>query len=153
MSRVHRDPPDVSGFSSILVRRAAGALVAPAFIVGGVLVLRGEAEGGDGFAAAVAISLGVILRSLGGRSDLTQMRTIYVARYLAAFGAGLVALFVLVPALVADAPLQPLPSGEPPKFGVLPLSSVTAFDVAVALLVTGVVLAIVGSILREVEEE
>jgi multicomponent Na+:H+ antiporter subunit B len=144
-------PPPVEGFSSILVRRAAGALVAPAFVVAGVLLLRGEAEGGDGFAAAVAVALGVVLRSLAREADVTQARPILVARWLAVAGLGLITLAVVVPALAGGAPLSAAPEGTPPKLGVLALSTVTLFDAAVALVVSGMVLSVVGAILREVD--
>lgn len=140
--------PPTEGFSSALVAGAARVLAGPAFVVGGVFLLRGEAEGGDGFAAAVAIVLGLVLRDLAGDADLQHERVLRAGRRAAA--AGLLGLTVALvgPALAGEPPLTTAPGGAPPKLGVLPISTATLFDLGVAVIVVGVATTILGSILR-----
>jgi multisubunit Na+/H+ antiporter MnhB subunit len=134
----------------------ARSLLAPTLVVAVAILVKGYAGVGDGFAAGIVASLGVLLQVVAFgerevRSVLPLDRGPAVAVAGLAIGVGVLA----VPLLFGGAPLEhwPPPGEEPVHVGTLELITAVVFDVAVFLLVLGSAVAIIESLLRGEEEE
>ena len=141
---------------TILVSRI---ITAPILIFAFATLVRGYSGVGDGFAAGLIAALAVLLQypALGPEA---ARRLLPVARARALARGGLLAALVLafVPLIFGDPPLThaPEPGKEATHVGSIELTTAFAFDVAICVLVVGVVVTIfdaLAAVAAEREEE
>ena len=138
--------------TSVLTRMVARGLLAPAFIVAAAIVVKGYVDVGDGFAAGVVATLGVLLQYVGcSREEAEELFIVRRAPEVALLGLALALAVALVPWLAGDAILQhsPAPGSEPIYLGTVELITAVLFDVGIFGLVLGAALAIIDAIARE----
>ncbi len=120
---------------------AVTRLIVPVtFVVGFAVLIKGYADTGDGFAAGVIVSLGVILLyTAAGKDYAEQTVNFRHAPRLAMAGLLLALIVAFVPVLFGDPILthQPRPGADYVSFGTIELLTAVAFDVGVFLLVVG----------------
>lgn len=127
---------------SALIQLVARLLLPVSLVLAAALVVRGLTGTGDGFAAGVVAALGILAQPLAfGRRRALQLTSV---RRLAAFAIGGLATalaIAFVPVLRGEALFtHSPPAGESPiRLGTLELTTSLAFDVAIGLLVVGVV--------------
>lgn len=123
---------------TILVQMIARLLLLPIFMTAAAVLVKGYADTGDGFAAAVIAAFGVLLQYVAfGYQVAGRIR---LARWLPLIGASgllLALLTAFVPVLLGEAPLThfPEPGGNVIHLGTLELLTAVLFDVGVFLLV------------------
>ncbi len=141
---------------TVLVSRL---VTAPIVMVALAMLVRGYKGVGDGFAAGLVAALAVLLLypAIG---PTAARRLLPVERARAAARNALVAavLLALVPLAFGDAPLThaPAPGDEPAHVGSIELTTAFAFDLAICVLVVGVVVTIfdaLAAVAAEREEE
>jgi multisubunit Na+/H+ antiporter MnhB subunit len=138
--------------TTILTRTVTRALLAPVFAVAAAILVKGYADVGDGFAAGVVATLGVLLQYVGSsREEAEELLVVRRAPEIALGGLALALAVALVPWLAGDAILQhsPAPGSEPIYLGTLELITAVLFDVGIFGLVLGAALAIIDAIARE----
>jgi multicomponent Na+:H+ antiporter subunit B len=131
---------------TVLIRAGARLLLAPALMVAAAVIVKGYADVGDGFSAAVIVGLGLAVQylALGPREAERALPFLRFAPAAAVTGL-LIALAVGFAPLLAG---QPVFSHWPPKdvkpvtVGTLELITAVALDVGVFLLVTGVLVVL-----------
>jgi multisubunit Na+/H+ antiporter MnhB subunit len=133
----------------------APRLLGPAIMVGLATVIKGYADVGDGFSAAVIVTLAISLRyvTLGWQRAERSLPVLRYAPQVATAGL-LIALAVgFFPMLQGNPPFTHLPGpGEPvTKIGTLELITPVLFDLGLFLLVTGSLIALVHNLARLVE--
>lgn len=137
--------------NTVLTRAVARLLLAPILVVAVAVLVKGYADVGDGFAAGAIAALGLLLQYLAfGRAEAERLLPIRLVPAGAFVGllAGLAVAFA--PLLRGDAVLAhlPPPGAKAVKVGTLELVTAVAFDVAVFLLVLGVVLGVIHAVAR-----
>ena len=138
--------------TTILTRTVSRALLAPVLAVAAAILVKGYADVGDGFAAAVVAALGVLLQYVGcSREEAERLLIVRRAPELAFGGLSLALAVALVPWLAGGAVLQhsPRPGSEPIYLGTLELITAVAFDVGIFGLVLGAAVAVIDLIARE----
>ena len=133
----------------------APRLLGPAIMVGLAIVIKGYADVGDGFSAAVIVTLAISLRyvTLGWQRAERSLPILRYAPQVATAGL-LIALAVgFFPMLQGNPPFTHLPGpGESvTKIGTLELITQVLFDLGLFLLVTGSLIALVHNLARLVE--
>jgi multisubunit Na+/H+ antiporter MnhB subunit len=142
--------------TSVLTRMVARALLAPAFIVAAAILVKGYIDVGDGFAAGIVASLGVLLQYLAfGRDVVADALPVHRAHGVALAGLALAVAVLVVPFATGGAPLEHWPpAGDKPVYvGSLELITAVAFDVGVFLLVLGAAVAIIDALAAVTGEE
>jgi len=141
--------------TSVLTRMVARGLLAPTLVVAAAILVKGYADVGDGFAAGIVASLGILLQFLAfGRDDVAAALPISHARAVALCGLAIgVAVFTL-PLLFGGAPLEhwPAPGQSPVHIGSLELITAVVFDIGVFLLVFGCAVTIIDALADAPEE-
>lgn len=135
---------------SLPARRIASRLLAPAWAVALAMLLKGHAEAGDGFSAAVVAGAALLLHALVlGTGATRRLRAASRAPALCALGLGLILAVVFAPLLAGHPPLHhvPEPGSKPPALGVLELHSGFVLDVGVFLGVLGFILGATDGLL------
>lgn len=142
--------------TTLLTRLVARLLLAPVLMIAAAVLVKGYADVGDGFAAGIVASLGVLLQYVAFGRDAVA-RALPVARAPEAAFAGLaVALVVaLVPLARGEALLThaPPPGADVVHVGTLELVTAVAFDVGVFVLVLGAAVGIIDLIARAADDE
>lgn len=125
---------------SPIIEVVAPRLLGPALMVAAAIVVKGYADVGDGFSAAVIVALAIALRyiALGAERAERGLPILRRAPALAACGLLLALAVGFFPVIGGDPPFTHLPPpGEPVvKVGTLELITAVAFDVGLFLLVT-----------------
>jgi multisubunit Na+/H+ antiporter MnhB subunit len=141
--------------TTVLTQTVARLLLAPILVVAVAVLVNGYANVGDGFSAGVIAALGILLQYLAfGREQterLLRLRLVPAGAFLGLLGALAVAL---VPLARGDAIFthSPGPGESVVHIGRLELITAVAFDVAVFVLVLGVVVGFVHAIASTDEE-
>lgn len=141
--------------TTVLTRMVARALLAPVLVVSAAILVRGYADVGDGFAAGIIATLGILLQYLAfGRREVESAFPIERAPAVAMAGLAIAVAVFAVPFLLGGAPLEhwPPPGGEVIHVGSLELITAVAFDVGVFLLVVGAMTTIID-VLAALEDE
>ncbi len=134
--------------TSVLTRMVARALLAPAFVVAAAILVKGYVDVGDGFAAGIVASLGVLLQYIAfGRAAVADGLPVHRASTVAFAGLGVAVAVLVLPFLAGGAPFEHWPpAGDKPVYiGSLELVTAVAFDVGVFLLVLGAAIAIIDA--------
>jgi multisubunit Na+/H+ antiporter MnhB subunit len=135
--------------TSVLTRSISRGLLAPILVVSVAILVKGYADVGDGFAAGIVASLGVLLQFVAfGRERVAALLPVRAAPLLAMAGLGVAVAVFAVPVLAGGAPLEhwPPPGQEPMHVGSLELITAVVFDVGVFLLVLGSAVAIIDAL-------
>ncbi len=140
---------------SPIVAVIAPRLLGPAVMVGLAVIVKGYADVGDGFSAAVIVTLAISLRyvTLGWERAERSLPVLRHAPVVAIAGL-LIALAVgFFPMLGGNPPFTHVPViGEPvTKIGTLELITPVAFDLGLFLLVTGSLIVLLHNLARLVE--
>lgn len=133
----------------------APRLLGPAVMLGLAVVVKSYADVGDGFSAAVIVTLAISLRyiTLGWEHAERSLPVLRHAPVVAITGL-LIALAVgFFPLLQGNPPFThfPGPGEAAMKIGTLELITPVAFDLGLFLLVTGSLVALVHNLARLVE--
>ena len=127
---------------TVVIERLAQRLLAPALIVAAALIVKGYADVGDGFSAGVIVALAIALQYIAlGAERVEAMLPVLRAAPAAAIGGLLVALAVGFSGLLGDDPpftYLPHPGDEPVHVGSLEVIAAVAYDLALFVLVVGV---------------
>ena len=141
---------------SPLLRGVARLLFAPSLVVAAAMIVKGYTDVGDGFAAGVIVALAVSVQyvAVGPEAAEQALPVLRRAPEVAAGGLLLGLATGFFPLLLGEPVFshQP-PPGEPPvKIGTLELITAVLFDLAVFLLVVGVLVQLVHHLASEEEE-
>ncbi len=141
----------------VIVRGVARLLLTPSIAVAAALLVKGSAEVGDGFSAGMIISLTISLQYVAMGTSATE-RTLPLLRFSPALVLGglLLALATaFFPLAWGEPPLshKPGPGESVPTVGTLELFTPLAFDVAILLLVVGVLTTILHQFANTEPEE
>lgn len=133
----------------------APRLLGPAVMVALAVIVKGYADVGDGFSAAVIVTLAVSLRyvTLGWERAERSLPLLRHAPQIATAGL-LIALAVgFFPMLQGNPPFTHLPGidASVTKIGTLELITPVLFDLGLFLLVTGSLIALIHNLARLVE--
>jgi multisubunit Na+/H+ antiporter MnhB subunit len=136
---------------TILTQMIARLLLLPIFMTAAAVLIKGYADTGDGFAAAVIAAFGVLLQyvafgyQVAGRIRLAQWLPL-----ISSAGLLLALLTAFVPTLLGEAPLTHFPEsgGNVIHLGTLELITAVLFDVGVFLLVFGFAVGAIDLIAR-----
>jgi multisubunit Na+/H+ antiporter MnhB subunit len=137
----------------------ARLVTAPILIFAFATLVRGYSGVGDGFAAGLIAALAVLLQYPAlGPEAARRLLPVERARVLARGGLLAAIVLAFVPLLFGDPPLThaPPPGTEAAHVGSIELTTAFAFDVAIAVLVVGVVVTIfdaLAAVAREREDE
>lgn len=132
-----------------LTRTVARRLLAPILAVAAAVLVKGYADVGDGFAAGLVASLGVLLQySVFGRDAVYSLLPVRHAERIAFAGLGIAVAVAMVPLLRGEPPLAhaPAPGAHVTTIGTLELTTAVAFDAGVFLLVVGATVTIIDRI-------
>ena len=135
--------------TSVLTRIVSRALLAPTLVVAVALLVKGYADVGDGFAAGIVASLGILLQFLAfGRDEVAAALPIRHAQAIALCGLAVGVAVFAVPLLFGGAPLEHWPPAAraPVHIGSLELITAVAFDIGVFLLVLGCAVTIIDAL-------
>ncbi|MFP5363288.1 MAG: MnhB domain-containing protein [Thermoleophilia bacterium] len=135
--------------TSVLTRMVSRALLAPTLVVAAAILVKGYSDVGDGFAAGIVASLGILLQFVAfGRDEVAGALPIRHAQAVALCGLGLGVVVFAAPLLFGGAPLEHWPAAEqePVHIGSLELITAVAFDVGVFLLVLGCAVTIINAL-------
>jgi multisubunit Na+/H+ antiporter MnhB subunit len=141
---------------TILVSRL---VTAPIVIFAFATLVRGYKGVGDGFAAGLIAALAVLLQYPAlGPNAARQLLPVHRARALARGGLVAAVVLAFAPLAFGDPPLThaPEPGSEPSHIGSIELTTAFAFDLAIAVLVVGVVVTIfdaLAAVAAEREED
>lgn len=142
--------------STVMTQAVARLLLAPILLVAVAVLVKGYTGVGDGFSAGVIAALGFALQLFAfGRDEaggLLPRRRAYAA---AATGLALALAIAFLPILFGRPVLTHVPGADTKvvKLGSLELISAFAYDVALALLVFGVVVGILDAWAGAAQEE
>ena len=133
----------------------APRLLGPAVMVGLAIVIKGYADVGDGFSAAVIVTLAVSLRyvTLGWEGAERSLPVLRHAPGVAVAGLLIAIAVGFFPMLQGKPPFSHLPGiGEAvTKIGTLELITPVLFDLGLFLLVTGSLIVLLHNLSRLVE--
>ena len=144
------------GTTSVLTETVARVLLLPTVVAAFAILVKGYAQPGDGFAAGVVASLGVLLQHLAlGRRQAERLAVVRHAPALTGAGLGLALLVATVPLFLGDPVLThyPRPGGHVIHLGTLELITPVLFDVGIFLLVFGFVVGAMNAFARTISEE
>jgi multisubunit Na+/H+ antiporter MnhB subunit len=139
-----------------LSRAVARLLLAPVLVVALAVLVKGYVDVGDGFAAGIMASLGVLLQYVVfGRPAVASALPVHRAPALAFAGLGVAVAVALAPLLFGGTLLEhaPPPGAEVVTVGTVELITAVAFDVGVFLLVLGAAVGIIDVLAQGREEE
>lgn len=142
--------------TTVLTQLVARSLLAPTLVVAAAILVKGYSSVGDGFAAAIVASLGILLQFLAfGRDRVAAVLPIRRAPVVALCGLGVAVIVFAAPLLLGGAPLEhwPPPSQAPIHIGSLELITAVVFDVGVFLLVFGAAVTIIDALATTAEED
>lgn len=142
--------------STVLTQTVARLLLAPLLVIAAAILIKGYADVGDGFSAGVIAALGFALQLFAfGRDEAGGLMPRRRAYASAVTGLALALVVAFVPLLRGDPVLTHLPGAqtEVTKLGSLELITAFAFDVALALLVFGVVAGVLDALAEAAERE
>lgn len=137
--------------TTVMTRVIARLLLAPTWMVAAAVLVKGYADAGDGFSAAVIAALGVLLQYLTiGTRESGRLAPVRYAREIALAGLVLALLVTFVPVVRGDPPLthSPAPNARVTYLGSLELVTAVAFDLGVFLLVFGFAVGAIDLIAR-----
>jgi multicomponent Na+:H+ antiporter subunit B len=137
---------------SVLTEAVARLLLAPAVMVAAAILVKGYADVGDGFSAAVIVSLAVACQylALGAERAEQELPLLRHAPRVAVAGV-LVALAAGFFGLVAGEPPfshEPAPGVRPVVIGRLELMTPVLFDVGVFMIVAGSLVTLLHTLAR-----
>ncbi len=144
------------GTTSVLTEMVARLLLLPTVVAAFAILVKGYAEPGDGFAAGVVASLGVLLQHLAfGHSQAEKLAVVRHAPAIAGAGLVLALLVATVPLFLGEPILThyPRPGGHVIYLGTLELITPVVFDVGIFLLVFGFVVGTMNAFARTISEE
>jgi multisubunit Na+/H+ antiporter MnhB subunit len=120
----------------------APRLLGPAVMVAAAIIVKGYTDVGDGFSAGVIVALAIALRyiTLGPERTQRGLPILRLAPALAAAGLLMCLAAGFFPVLLGEPPFThfPRPGVDVVKLGTLELTTAVAFDVALFMLVAGV---------------
>ena len=149
-------PPYAAGTTSVLTETVARVLLLPTVVAAVAILVKGYAQPGDGFAAGVVASLGIMLQHLAlGRREAEKLAVVRHAPLLTGAGLGLSLLVATVPLFLGDPVLThyPRPGGHVVHLGTLELITPVLFDVGIFLMVFGFVVGAMNAFARTIAEE
>lgn len=133
-----------------MISLVARALLGPVLVVAAALLVRGQAEGGGGFAAGVTAGLGVLLQyvALGFAEAERRVPRVLRSFRVALAGLALTALVAFLPLAAGEPPVshRPGPGARMIALGPLELHSALVFELGLALATFGFVVAAVRRI-------
>ena len=137
---------------SPVIEVVAPRLLGPAVMVAAAIIVKGYADVGDGFSAAVIVSLAVALRyvTLGAENAERSLRilrhapAVTTGGLLVALGAGFAGVAFGYPPFTHFPP----PGADVVKIGTLELITAVAFDIGLFLLVTGALVVLLHHLAR-----
>lgn len=141
--------------TSVLTRMVARALLAPTLAVAVAILVKGYSDVGDGFAAGIVASLGILLQFVAfGRDEVAAALPIRHAQAIALCGLAIGVLVLTAPLLFGGAPLEHWPPATQPALhiGSVELITAVAFDVGVFLLVLGGAVTIIDALATTEQE-
>ena len=144
------------GSTSVLTRFVARLLLLPTIIAAFAVLVKGYVQPGDGFAAGVICSLGVLLQFLTlGRDEAEKLGVVRHAATLAGAGLILSLLVAAVPLVLGDPVLThyPRPGEKVIHLGTLELITPVLFDIGIFLLVFGFAVGSIDAFARTISEE
>ena len=141
--------------TSPLTLLVARLLTAPILMFAVATLVRGYSGVGDGFAAGLIAALAVLLQYPAlGPAGARRLLPVGRARAFARGGLLAAVVLALVPLAFGDPVLThaPPPGNEPVHIGAIELTTAFAFDVAICILVVGVVVTIFDALAAVAEE-
>ena len=144
------------GATSVLTQMVAKVLLLPTVVAAFAILIKGYAQPGDGFAAGVVASLGILLQYLAlGRREAGKLAVIRHAPAYAGAGLTLVLLVAMVPLFLGDPILTHYPrsGGHVIYLGTLELITPVIFDVGIFLMVFGFVVGTMNTFAQKIFEE
>jgi multicomponent Na+:H+ antiporter subunit B len=142
---------------SILAEAVARLLLAPALVVAAALLVKGYADVGDGFSAAVVVTLAFALQylTLGAQRIEAEVPLMRHAPRAAIVGLVIALASGFFPLLFGEPVFshKPEPGDAPVHIGTLELMTPVLFDVGVFLLVTGSLVALIHHLAQPPEPE
>lgn len=136
--------------TSVLTRMVARSLLVPTLVVAVAILIKGYADVGDGFAAGVVASCGLLLQYLAfGREAVEASLPVRRAPNVAVAGLVIVVAMLALPLVFGGTLLQHWPPADekPVYVGSIELITAVAYDIGIALLVVGAVMTIVTSLI------
>lgn len=142
---------------TVLTEAVARLLLAPSLMVAFAILVKGYVDVGDGFSAAVVVTLAVALQYLvlGARRTEEEIPLLRHAPRVAIAGLLIALASGFFPLLFGD-PLfshQPGPGESVTRIGRLELMTPVLFDVGVFLLVAGALIALIHHLAEPPEQE
>lgn len=137
---------------SPIIEVVAPRLLGPAVMLAAALIVKGYADVGDGFSAAVIVALAVALRYLTMGHDRAE-RSLPILRHapaiatiglLVALGVGFAGVAFGYPPFT----MFPRPGEPVMRIGTLELISAVGFDIGLFLLVTGMMIVLIHHLTR-----
>ena len=144
------------GATSVLTETVARVLLLPTVVAAVAILVKGYAQPGDGFAAGVVASLGVMLQHLAlGRREAERLAVVRHAPLLTGAGLVLSLLVATVPLFLGDPVLThyPRPGESVIHLGTLELITPVLFDVGIFLMVFGFVVGTMNAFAHTIAEE
>ena len=135
--------------TTVLTRMVSRALLAPTLVVAAAILVKGYSDVGDGFAAGIVASLGILLQFVAfGRDEVAAALPVRHAHAVALCGLALGVVVFAAPLLFGGAPLEHWPAAgqEPVHIGSLELITAVVFDLGVFLLVLGCAVTIIDAL-------
>lgn len=126
--------------TTVLTRSVARILLIPTLLVAVAVLIKGYADVGDGFAAGVIASLGIILQGVAfGADEFDRLPLVRFAPVAAIIGVFLAALVAFVPLAFGEPVFRHVPHAgdHAVYFGTLEFITPVVFDVGVFLVVIG----------------
>jgi multisubunit Na+/H+ antiporter MnhB subunit len=142
--------------TTVLTRSVARILLVPIFMVAIAVLVKGYVDIGDGFAAGVIASLGIILQGAAfGADEFERLPLVRFAPVAAVVGVFLSALVAFTPVLFGEPIFRHWPhAGEHAShFGTLEFITPVIFDVGVFLVVIGFCVGSMTSISRALSRQ
>lgn len=143
--------------STVIVRVVAQLLLTPSVVVAVALIVKGYAEVGDGFSAGMVIALAIALQyvALGASSAEKALPMLRFGPVLALGGLLLALATVFFPLALGEPPVThyPRPGQHVITVGALELFTPLEYDVAILLLVVGVMTVLLHQFARLEEEQ
>jgi multisubunit Na+/H+ antiporter MnhB subunit len=139
---------------SVMTQAIARLLLPASLMVAAAVLVKGYADTGDGFSAAIIVSLGVLLQYVAyGRHVAAKLPVVRHAPRLAMLGLLLALLVAFVPVLLGDPVMTHYPraGSHARHIGSLELITPVLFDVGVFLLVLGFAVGAIDLIAQAIE--